>query len=98
MDAAQFQLPVRIIPRSGAGVVEIYSAEDALDLLVQWPTQKGPLVEDTVAACLIACAFPSETEDARSSFVSFARASKILAKEEAVMLARATKASKALRG
>lgn len=81
MDGAQFELPVRVVFRAGDAVTEIYSAEQALDVLMGWPVQKGPILEEAMAACLTASADPSKAEDARTAFVSFARASDILAKD-----------------
>lgn len=81
MDLAQFELPVRIILRPGDGVTEIYSAEEALDLLMSWPVQQGPIMEEAMGACLMASADPTKAEIARVAFVSFARASDILAKD-----------------
>lgn len=84
MDAAQFKLPVRIVTRPGDGVLEIYSAEEALDFLMGWPVQEGPIMEDAMAACLLASSDPSKAETARVAFVSFARASNLLAKEHSL--------------
>ena len=72
MYAAQFALPVRLIMRTGEPVTEIYSAEEALDLLMAWPTQES---------CLAASAEPMLAEDARRYFVAFANASGLMARD-----------------
>lgn len=79
MDAAQFKLPVRLVLHPGEPVSEIYSAEHALDFLMEWPMQDGPLFERAVTACISASADPASAEEAHRNFVSFARASGILA-------------------
>ncbi|WP_163268004.1 DUF982 domain-containing protein [Chelativorans alearense] len=81
MDAAQFKLPVRLELRRGEPVSEIYSAEHALDFLMAWPVQKGPVFERAIAACLAASADPESVEEAHRTFSSFARASGILARD-----------------
>jgi hypothetical protein len=81
MDAAHFALPVRIVVRSGEPVTEIYSAEEALALLIGWPTQEGPVIQRAMSACLAASADSSTAEEARKAFVSFANASGIIARD-----------------
>ncbi|MDZ5699997.1 DUF982 domain-containing protein [Chelativorans sp. M5D2P16] len=81
MDTAQFDLPVRILVRSGDPVMEIYSAEEACDFLMGWPVQDGPIFERAMAACLAASANPGVGEEARRSFTTFARTAGILARD-----------------
>jgi len=81
MDAAQFGLPVRIILRPEEPVTEIYSAEEALALLMAWPTQEGPVFQKAMSACLAASTDPQKAEEARRAFVSFANASDIMARD-----------------
>ncbi|MCT7374963.1 DUF982 domain-containing protein [Chelativorans salis] len=81
MDAAQFKLPIRLVPHPHEPVVEIYSAEEALDFLMSWPVQEGGLFERTLAACLAASADPTSTEEARRIFSSFARAVGVIARD-----------------
>lgn len=81
MDAAQFDLPVRILMQSGEPVTEIYSAEEACDFLMNWPVQDGPIYERAMASCLAASADAGACEEARKSFVTFARATGILARD-----------------
>jgi len=81
MYAAQFALPVRIVMRPGEPVTEIYSAEEALELLMAWPTQEGRIFNRALEACLAASADPGLAEDARRQFVAFANASSIMARD-----------------
>jgi len=81
MYAAQFALPVRLIMRTGEPVTEIYSAEEALDLLMAWPTQEGPIFNRALESCLAASAEPMLAEDARRCFVAFANASGLMARD-----------------
>lgn len=77
MDAAQFKLPVRL-KMANDDVREIYSAEEALDLLFGWPQQKGRVFDKACAECLVATIEPGRTEAAQRAFTAFARVSGIL--------------------
>ena len=81
MYAAQFALPVRIVMRAGEPVTEIYSAEEALDLLMAWPIQDGRIFNRAMETCLAASADPALAEDARRQFVAFANASGLMARD-----------------
>jgi len=81
MDAAQFGLPVRIVMRPEEPITEVYSAEEALALLMAWPAQEGPVFQKAMSACLAASTNPNTAEEARKAFVSFANASNIMARD-----------------
>ncbi|TWG93787.1 uncharacterized protein DUF982 [Mesorhizobium sp. J18] len=93
MDAAQFQVPVRLKLAAEADIQEIYSAEDAVELLFGWPQQEGPIYEDALAECLVATVSPENVEEARRAFVAFAKVSNILAKDPATAIIREMTAS-----
>jgi hypothetical protein len=81
MDAAQFALPVRLKTSEREPVREIYSAEEALELLLEWPLQKGRIYQIALNECLLAITSPDETERARRAFSAFARAANILERD-----------------
>lgn len=81
MDAAQFRLPVRIIVAPDEAVREIYSAEEALEFLMIWPHQDGPIYERAMNACFSATIDEDVRAEAERSFLGFARASGILARD-----------------
>lgn len=81
MDATQFLLPVRLVLRPGEPVTEIYSVEDAFAFLLNWPTQKGPVFQRAMDACLAAAVDTVSSEEARKAFVRFARVSGLLARD-----------------
>lgn len=81
MHAAHFALPVRIVVRPGEPVTEVYTADEGLALLMDWPVQEGPVFQKAMEACLSATTDHSRAEHARKAFVGFARASGILAKD-----------------
>ncbi|TKT74661.1 DUF982 domain-containing protein [Aquamicrobium sp. LC103] len=81
MDAAQFRLPVRIIIRDGEPVTEFYSAAQALDFLLAWPHQDGPIYERAMSACFAATVDAESEEEARKAFMSFARVCGLLSKD-----------------
>ncbi|MDI6028762.1 DUF982 domain-containing protein [Corticibacterium sp. UT-5YL-CI-8] len=80
MDATQFAVPVRIDTKDGV-IREIYSAEDALEVLFNWPRRQGPLYEKALETCLIATVGGETAESAQNAFRLFSRASGILAKD-----------------
>jgi len=52
MDRLQFEVPVRIAPAPGMPVEEIYSVEQALDVLHEWPKKRqGKVYEAAFNAC-----------------------------------------------
>lgn len=81
MDTFQFDLPVRLVLRPGQPVTEVYSAEEALDLLMVWPVQDGPIYQRAMNSCVAAIAGTESTDAARRAFTNVARASKVLAKD-----------------
>ncbi|UUP16490.1 DUF982 domain-containing protein [Nitratireductor thuwali] len=81
MDAYQFDLPVRLVLQPGQPVIEIYSAEEALDLLMTWPVQDGPLYQRAMDSCVAAIAGTGTLDEARRAFTNVARVTKVLAKD-----------------
>jgi hypothetical protein len=82
MDRLQFVVPVRIVAEPGQPVTEIYDVEEALAFLENWPGgRQGPVYQTALNGCSAAIADQMSVEDARTSFVSFARITKILAKD-----------------
>ena len=80
MDSTQFPIPVRIDTKDGV-IREIYSAEEALEILFDWHRPQGPLYEAAMETCLVATVGAETTERAQIAFQAFARASGILAKD-----------------
>lgn len=80
MDAAQFLVPIRI-KTADQPIVEIYSAEHALEFLMGWPKQEGPVYGRALSACLAASVDPESAKEAQKSFRNFARLSGILAQD-----------------
>ncbi|WP_161601137.1 DUF982 domain-containing protein [Neoaquamicrobium microcysteis] len=81
MDAAQFRLPVRLLMKEDEDIREVYSAEEALEILLAWPRQSGRVYDSAVSACLAATVAPDSTQEAQRAFIAFARASGILARD-----------------
>jgi len=82
MDRLQFVIPVRINIQPEHAVDEVYSVNQALDFLIDWPgVKQGPVYQAAVNACLAAAVEQVSTEDARRAFTSFARFSDILARD-----------------
>jgi hypothetical protein len=82
MDRLQFEVPVRIAPAPGQPIEEIYSVEQALDLLQAWPARrKGPTYQAAFNACFGATVEVVETEDAWRAFMAFCRMSGLLARD-----------------
>ncbi|WP_375165905.1 DUF982 domain-containing protein [Chelativorans sp.] len=65
----------------GEPVTEVYSADEALDLLMGWPKQESRIFQKAASACLAATADPALSEEARKAFVTFANASGIIARD-----------------
>jgi hypothetical protein len=82
MDRLQFEVPVRIAPVPGRPVEEIYSAEQALDLLQDWPARRqGKVYQAAFNACFGATVEVVKTEDACRAFMAFCRVSGLLARD-----------------
>ncbi|TPL95269.1 DUF982 domain-containing protein [Mesorhizobium sp. B2-3-12] len=80
MDRLQFEVPVRIAPGSGLPVEEIYSVEQALDFLQDWPARRqGPVYQKAFNACFGATVDVVETEDACRAFMAFCRVTGLMA-------------------
>jgi len=82
MDRLQFQVPVRIQPAPGLPVEEIYSVEQALDVLQNWPKRRqGKVYEAAFNACFGATVDVATTEEACRAFMAFCRISGLLARD-----------------
>ncbi|MDX8523790.1 DUF982 domain-containing protein [Mesorhizobium sp. MSK_1335] len=82
MDRLQFEVPVRIMPAPGLPVEEIYSVEQALDFLQDWPKRRQGKVYDTAFnACFGATVDVASTEEACRAFAAFCRISGLLARD-----------------
>jgi hypothetical protein len=82
MDRLQFKVPVRVAPVPGMPVEEIYSVEQALDFLQEWPAgRQGPMYQKAFNACFGATVDVVNTEDACRAFMAFCRASGLIAKD-----------------
>jgi uncharacterized protein DUF982 len=82
MDRLQFEVPVRIAPAPGLPVEEIYSVEQALDILQDWPVRRqGPIYQKAFNACFGATVDVVKTEDACRAFMAFCRASRLMARD-----------------
>jgi hypothetical protein len=78
MDSAQFRLPVRVRGTDENAIREIYSAEEALDLLLAWPEPKGRVYNAALKACFAASVEVQSTEEAQQAFAKFARMTGLL--------------------
>ncbi|MER9657003.1 DUF982 domain-containing protein [Mesorhizobium sp. M0152] len=82
MDRLQFKVPVRIAPGSGLPVEEIYSVEQALDFLQDWPARRqGPVYQKAFNACFGATVDVVKTEDACRAFMAFCRVTGLMASD-----------------
>ncbi|MEW6634420.1 MAG: DUF982 domain-containing protein [Pseudomonadota bacterium] len=82
MDRLQFEVPVRITPAPGLPVEEIYSVEQALDFLQDWPKRRhGKVHEAAFNACFGATVDVASTEEACRAFMAFCRVSGLLARD-----------------
>ena len=82
MDRLQFEVPVRITPAPGLPVEEIYSVEQALDFLQDWPARRqGKVYEAAFNACFGATVDVVKAEDACRAFMAFCRVSGLLARD-----------------
>jgi hypothetical protein len=84
VDKRQFILPVRIVTEWRAPVTEIYSVEEALAFLDNFPKgRESPVYQRAVKSCFAASAGEDSADNARKAFVAFARMAGILAKDSA---------------
>lgn len=81
MDSAQFRLPVRVRGTDENSIREIYSAEEALDLLLAWPEQKGRVYNAALKACFAASVDVQSAEEAQQAFAKFARLTGLLSQD-----------------
>jgi hypothetical protein len=81
MDSAQFRLPVRVRGTDENSIREIYSAEEALDLLLAWPEPKGRVYNAALNACFAATVDVQSAEEAQLAFAKFARLTGLLAQD-----------------
>lgn len=82
MHKLHFAIPVRIVRSFGQPVEEIYSVEQALDFLQDWPVgRQGPLYQAAFDACFAASVDVVATEEACRAFSAFCRISGIMAKD-----------------
>jgi hypothetical protein len=82
MDRLQFEVPVRIAPAPALPIEEIYSVEQALDLLYGWPVRRrGKVYQAAFNACFGATVDVVKTEDACRAFMMFCRVSRLLARD-----------------
>jgi len=82
MDRLQFEVPVRITPAPGLPVEEIYSVEQALDFLQDWPKRRqGKVYEAAFNACFGATVDVVSAEEACRAFAAFCRVSGLLARD-----------------
>jgi hypothetical protein len=82
MDKLQFILPIRIVTEWAAPVKEVYSVEEALAFLDNYPKgRKSPLYQRAVSSCFAASAGEDSADNARKAFVAFSRMMGILAKD-----------------
>ena len=79
MDSVQFRVPVRLQGTPGDVISEIYSAEEALDFLLVWPQQRGPVYQRALSSCFAATVDVETSDEAQNAFRAFARLSGILA-------------------
>lgn len=80
MDRLQFEVPVRIAQGPGLPVEEIYSVEQALDFLQDWPPRRqGPVYQKAFNACFGATVDVVKTEDACRAFMAFCRVTGLMA-------------------
>lgn len=79
--AAHFALPVRLSLAEGESDIEIYTAEEAIDVLLGWSVQAGRLYQRALDDCFAATVEAGDSEKAYRAFLAFAKASNILARD-----------------
>lgn len=86
MDETHFVVPVRVATDADEHILEIYSAEDALYFLQKWPgKQSGPIYQGAFDACFGALSGLTHPEEARRTFIRFAKVENILSPDMALM-------------
>ena len=82
MDNSHFAVPVRVSTLPEMPIEEIYSVEQALDVLAEWPKgRQGKLYQAAFNACFGASVGVVSTEEACRAFAAFCRVSGIMAKD-----------------
>lgn len=82
MHKMHFAVPVRITRSFAEPVEEIYSVEQALDFLQNWPAgRRGPLFQAAFDACFGASVDVVSTEEACRVFTALCRVSGLMAKD-----------------
>jgi hypothetical protein len=82
MNSLQFAVPVRVTTVPDLPIEEIYSVEQALDVLADWPKEKqGKLYQTAFNACFGASVGVVPTEEACRAFAAFCRVSGIMARD-----------------
>ena len=85
MDKLQFIMPVRIVTEAGRPVTEIYSVEEALTFLQNWPgASESPIYQRALNSCFGATIDQESADDARKALMALARISGILARDMSV--------------
>lgn len=79
MDRLQFLSTVRVTRGKGEEVEEIDNVMDAMAFLREWPVgRRGPVYRCALNCCAAAVAAQMTAEEARKSFVGFARITRLL--------------------
>jgi hypothetical protein len=82
MHKLHFAVPVRITGAFGHTIEEIYSVDQALDFLQEWPVgRQGPLYQAAFDACFGASVDVVSTEEACHAFSAFCRVSGIISRD-----------------
>ncbi|HEY4192954.1 MAG TPA: DUF982 domain-containing protein [Mesorhizobium sp.] len=82
MHKQHFAIPVRVTGANGHSIEEIYSVDQALDFLQDWPNgRQGPLYQAAFDACFGAGVDVVATEEAARAFMAFCRVSGIMARD-----------------
>jgi hypothetical protein len=79
MNRLQFLSTVRVTRGKGEEVEEIDTVMDAMTFLREWPVgRRGPVYRCALNCCAAAIAAQMTAEEARKSFVGFARITRLL--------------------
>ncbi|MGO4837191.1 DUF982 domain-containing protein, partial [Rhizobiaceae sp. 2RAB30] len=80
MNRTEFAIPVPVLGGPGEPIIEIENVEGALEFLRNWPAaRQGPIYHTTLRCCRAAACGTMTATEARLCFVSFSRATGILA-------------------
>ena len=83
MDSLQFFATVRVAREKGLPVEEIDSVQDAMIFLREWPVgRRGPVYRCALNCCAAAIAAQMTAEEARRSFIGFARITGLLVESD----------------